>query len=123
MVEEGFSSAHSIPGYSGNCRRTHGHNYKVQVYIERKELNSLGMVFDFKEIKGKLKGVIRQFDHQNLNNIPPFDKIPPTSENIAFYIFERLKKAFPSIYEVRVSEKEGRWASYYEASYSNKKFR
>ncbi len=70
------------------------------------------MVFDFKEIKEKLRDVILPFDHQNLNEIPPFDKIPPTSEHIAFYIFETLKKTILSLYEVRVSEKEGRWASY-----------
>ncbi|MEW6103916.1 MAG: 6-carboxytetrahydropterin synthase QueD [bacterium] len=112
MVEEGFSSAHSISGYPGNCRRTHGHNYKVRIYLKNEELDNLGMVFDFKEIKKKLKDVILPFDHQNLNEIPPFDKTPPTSENIAFYIFENLKKVIPSLYEVRISEKDGRWAGY-----------
>ncbi|MEW6481899.1 MAG: 6-carboxytetrahydropterin synthase QueD [bacterium] len=112
MVEAEFSSAHSIVGYPGNCSRIHGHNYKVRVYLKNEELDSLGMISDFKEIKERLKQIIFPLDHQNLNEIPPFDKIPPTSENIAFYIFESLKKSIPSLYEVRVSEKDGRWAGY-----------
>lgn len=114
MFEDSFSAAHSISGYKGNCERLHGHNYKVRVYIRSNKLNRLGMVCDFKEINKKLKKVILPFNHQNLNTIPPFDKISPTCEHIAYYIFKSLKETLPELYEVRVYEKDGAWAGYKE---------
>ena len=74
------------------------------------------MLADFKEIKKRLRGLLERFDHQNLNTIPPFNKILPTSENIASSIYRELKGSLPQLYEVRVSEQKGSLATYSEYS-------
>jgi len=87
-----FSAAHSLRGYKGKCEELHGHNWKVEVLVSSPKLNSLGMVLDFKELKDKLNKVLSLLDHRYLNEIDFFKKFNPTSENIARYIFENLKK-------------------------------
>jgi len=86
--EAEFSAAHSLREYKGRCENMHGHNWKVRLQISASELDSLGMAIDFEEVKQVLNKVIGKLDHQNLNEIPPFDELNPTSENIAKYIFE-----------------------------------
>ncbi len=87
-----FSAAHSLRRYKGKCESLHGHNWKVRLQLKTQELDSLGMAIDFEEIKEALGTIIAKLDHQNLNEISPFDKINPTSENIARYIFEEASE-------------------------------
>lgn len=86
--EAEFSAAHSLRGYKGRCESMHGHNWQVRLQIRAIDTDSLGMVVDFEEIKQALAKVIGKLDHQNLNEIPPFNELNPTSENIAKHIFE-----------------------------------
>lgn len=85
-----FSSAHSLREYLGKCEALHGHNWKVEVYVGGRDLDKLGMVIDFKIIKTCLDELLEQYDHVVLNEVPPFDKINPSSENIARVFFEKL---------------------------------
>jgi len=90
-VEDTFDAAHQLRGYEGPCENLHGHTWKVKVHIGGKKLNSLGMLVDFKEIKSALKGVLSGLDHKNLNDLPPFKRINPTSENVAVKIYGDLR--------------------------------
>ncbi|MCX5715503.1 MAG: 6-carboxytetrahydropterin synthase QueD [Candidatus Omnitrophica bacterium] len=85
-----FSAAHMLRGYKGKCENMHGHNWKVEVFVSAKELDEIGMVIDFKEIKKALNAVLEELDHKNLNETAYFKKVNPTSENIAKYIYDRL---------------------------------
>ncbi len=85
-----FAAAHSLRNYSGNCERLHGHNWKIEVEVSARELDEVGMGLDFKTIKRATNDFLQQLDHYNLNDVPPFDKINPTAENIAAYIFRSL---------------------------------
>jgi len=85
-----FASAHSLRDYPGDCRRLHGHNWKVEVEASASELDELGMVVDFKVIKQLAKKITDELDHRYLNEIAPFDSINPTAENLAAYIFKRI---------------------------------
>ena len=85
-----FAAAHFLRGYDGECSRLHGHNWKVEVQVTTSVLNDVGMGMDFKEIKAATKQLIDSMDHYNLNDLPPFDKINPTAENISAYIYKEL---------------------------------
>ncbi len=89
-VVSDFAAAHSLRNYPGDCSRLHGHNWKVETEIQASELDELGMAIDFKTVKQVTKKVTDELDHGFLNEIPPFDSINPTAENIAAYIYRRL---------------------------------
>ena len=92
MVE--FSSAHSLVGHSGPCKKMHGHNWKVEVEITGEKLDKIGMVVDFKEIRKATNLVVNELDHEFLNNLEPFSEDNPTAEYIARYIFTKLSEEF-----------------------------
>ena len=92
MVE--FSSAHTLVGHSGPCKKMHGHNWKVEVEITGEKLDEIGMVVDFKEIRKATNLVVDELDHEFLNNLEPFSEDNPTAENIARYIFTKLSEEF-----------------------------
>ena len=98
-----FASAHSLRNYPGNCSRLHGHNWQVEVSVESEVLDALGIVIDFREIKKQTKAVVKRLDHQYLNEIPPFDELNPTAENIAKYFYEEVGQLINNK-DVHVSE-------------------
>lgn len=89
-VTTDFAASHIIPGHPGKCARLHGHNWKVEVYLKATQLNDLGMALDFADLKQATKAVIDEVDHQHLNEIPPFNEISPTAENISRWLFQRI---------------------------------
>ena len=113
-----FSSAHCLKGYCGNCSEKHGHNWSVQVFIRSEKLDEIGIAVDFKALKRELDALLGELAHKDLNSIPPFDKLNPTSENIAMYIYKRLSGKLNGngvkVYRVRVGENASSGASYFE---------
>lgn len=89
-VTRNFAAAHALRGYGGECERLHGHNFNVTAVARARELNAVGFALDFKELDSHLGEILAQLDHQNLNEIPPFDDRNATAENIAAYVFEQL---------------------------------
>jgi 6-pyruvoyltetrahydropterin/6-carboxytetrahydropterin synthase len=92
-VEDHFDAAHALRGYKGKCEMLHGHRFRVVVKVSASKLDDIGLAYDFTELKAKLKSILDRFDHTTLNDIPPFDKINPSSENIASTIYNELKTA------------------------------
>lgn len=82
---------HKVYGANANANG-HGHNYVVEVSIEGEPDPTTGMVFDLRELKEILnREVIDPMDHRFLNReVPPFDRVVPTTENIALEIWNRL---------------------------------
>jgi 6-pyruvoyltetrahydropterin/6-carboxytetrahydropterin synthase len=113
-VNKTISAAHNLRGYKGKCEKLHGHNWKVEVEVAGPKLNKLGMLMDFHDIKDELQEVLDKFDHAYLNEVPPFDKINPTSENLAAHIFKVLVKQNPQLFKVTVWESDNACASYQE---------
>jgi 6-pyruvoyltetrahydropterin/6-carboxytetrahydropterin synthase len=95
-VEKSFDAAHYIRGYGGRCEKLHGHRFKVVARLAIAKLNKIGLAFDFAELKKVLSEVISKYDHQCLNDLPPFNRVNPSSENIATEIYEELVPLFPS---------------------------
>lgn len=85
-----FASAHTLRDYPGDCSRMHGHNWKLEVEVTATALNDHGMGMDFKTIKTATRELAKTLDHRYLNDIPPFDVVNPTAENIAQYFYQKL---------------------------------
>ena len=91
-VEESFAAGHALRGYRGKCENIHGHNYKVRVTLEGDALNSIGLLVDFKDLKEAIHTTIRKLDHQFINDVPPFDKLNPSAENLAKYFHDEVHR-------------------------------
>ena len=90
-VEQGFASAHALRNYKGRCENTHGHNWRVEVLIEGERLDDTGMLVDFIDVKRLMAAIVDRIDHQFLNEIPPFDVVNPSAENIAEYFYQQMR--------------------------------
>jgi 6-pyruvoyltetrahydropterin/6-carboxytetrahydropterin synthase len=91
-VDETFAAAHNLRNYKGKCENLHGHNYKVRVTLAGPELTPVGLLYDFVHLKQVIQSVIRSLDHQYLNEMPPFDTLNPSAENIARHIHDEIAK-------------------------------
>ena len=88
-----FASAHTLRGYPGACARMHGHNWKVEVEVEARELDEVGMGVDFKVIRKAARAIGDRLDHRYLNDLDPFTSVNPTAENIAAYFYRELSQS------------------------------
>ncbi|MEM2126198.1 MAG: 6-carboxytetrahydropterin synthase QueD [Candidatus Methanosuratincola sp.] len=114
-VEGHFDAAHYLRDYGGKCENLHGHRFKVVVSLKATKLNEIGLAYDFVEFKRHLEQVLVNFDHRCLNDVPPFDKLNPSSENIAMTIYEQLASRFSgdvSLSSVQVWESPQSCVSY-----------
>ena len=105
-----FAAAHVIRGHQGKCRFMHGHNYRVRVHVAARELDDIGMVVDFADLKAVVAEVLDPFDHQVINEVPPFDERNTTAELIAGYVGEEIGRrlADPRVSVRRVEVWENR---------------
>lgn len=99
-----FDSAHFLPNVPLNhkCRQMHGHTYKLIVHIKGSAQNREGWVLDFAELKNRINPVIESVDHKVLNDIKGLEN--PTCENIAYWLWEKIKKEFPSLQKLELHE-------------------
>jgi 6-pyruvoyltetrahydropterin/6-carboxytetrahydropterin synthase len=117
MIEMGFSSAHALRGYRGKCENTHGHNYKVEIYVRGQRLNHIGLLIDFKDLKAATKKVVDYLDHKNINELPPFDvEVNPSAEEMAVFFLHEVGRQVNDdrvqVYKVRVWETDTCAATY-----------
>ena len=117
-VEVAFSAAHQLRGYKGNCENMHGHNWRVQVNVMTDRLNEIDIALDFRDLKKIASEVIAPLDHAFLNDVFPFTEKNPSSENIAKWIYDSMKKKINDevlrVSAVTVWESDTASASYYE---------
>ena len=115
-VKTHFDAAHALRGYPGDCAKLHGHTWDVEVTVEGTRLNDIELLYDFRNLKEDLRGVIDKFDHKHLNEVAPFDRLSPTGENLARFIYEELEErigAAVRLREVRVWESPQACIAYY----------
>jgi 6-pyruvoyltetrahydropterin/6-carboxytetrahydropterin synthase len=84
-VEMDFDAAHALRGYQGKCERLHGHRFKVVAIVNGKKLNEIGLAYDFTLLKQHLGDILVKYDHTNLNEEAPFNRINPS-------IYRKLNK-------------------------------
>jgi len=110
-----FAASHQLRGYKADLEPLHGHNFRVEAHVAASDLPERGYILDFLELEEMLKEVVAPFDHRHVNELQPFDRVNPTTENLARFFFERLEAKLPeglSLRRVRVWE-----APTYSASY------
>ena len=104
-VEETFAAGHYLRNYKGKCENPHGHNYKVLVTLQGKELDKAGLLLDFKDLKQVMREVVSWLDHQIINDVPPFTEVNPSAENLAKYFYEESNTRLKTVTNGRVSVK------------------
>ena len=99
-----FEAAHLLPRLpkSHKCRRLHGHSFKVEIAVTGECDPELGWVMDYADISDVFKPIWEKLDHRYLNEVPGLEN--PTSENVAIWIWKKLKPRLPMLTEVVVAE-------------------
>jgi 6-pyruvoyltetrahydropterin/6-carboxytetrahydropterin synthase len=117
-VESSFSAAHRLKNYHGPCENLHGHNWLVRATVRCEALDASGLGIDFRVLKGRLREILDEFDHKDLNAVLDARSINPSSENIARYIFEKLEYELSgwkgTVARVEVHETPGSCAAYFK---------
>ena len=102
-IEETFAAGHALRNYHGKCENVHGHNYRCQVTVEGEQLDEIGLLVDFVELKRVVHSVLDRMDHQWLNEYPPFNEINPSAENMAKYIYDEIHQGLGTREGVRLA--------------------
>ena len=117
-VRSEFCAAHALRHYQGKCEHLHGHNYAVEVVVKGYTLSqNTELLMDFGDLKALLKQALEPLDDAYINDVPPFDAVNPSSENLARYIWNQMAPSLPEtvkMYSVTVAEKGIQSATYME---------
>src|SRR5215203_6633948 len=99
-----FEAAHRLPFVpeGHKCARLHGHSFRVEIHVAGEVDGKTGWIMDFGDIKSAFKPLHNQLDHHYLNEVEGLEN--PTSENLARWIWERVKPNLPLISKVVVNE-------------------
>ena len=104
MIERNFSSAHQLRGYKGKCENLHGHNYRIEIYARGGELDNIGLLVDFVELKAAADEVVQYLDHRNINELDPFVELQPSAENLAKFFHDRISAGLRTEVPVHLAE-------------------
>lgn len=91
-VEKTFAAGHALRGYRGKCENPHGHNYRVRLTLRGRQLDSIGLLYDFVRLKSMLNEIAERLDHQFMNDVAPFDVLNPSAENLAQYFYQETER-------------------------------
>jgi 6-pyruvoyltetrahydropterin/6-carboxytetrahydropterin synthase len=94
-VRARFEAAHHLTSYRGAAEPVHGHSWRVEAVLAAGDLDGEGMAADFVAVQTALREVAAGLDHRDINGIPPFDRLSPTTERIAAWFFARLQERLP----------------------------
>ena len=94
-VSARFEAAHFLREYRGISEPLHGHSYKVEADLAARTggVDSDAIAVDFVSARRKLEALAKRFDYGCINNVPPFDEINPSAENIAEWFADQLGEA------------------------------
>lgn len=99
-----LDAAHYLPHLpkTAKCARLHGHSFTVEVAVAGELDPNRGWVMDYGEIAAAVQPLLEQLDHKVLNEVAGLEN--PTSENVAVWLWKRLKPSLPGLVEVVVAE-------------------
>lgn len=115
-VISSFAAAHNLREFRGKCENLHGHNWKIEVVLRGRSLQSNGILVDFGEMKAEIREALEEMDHKYLNDLPFFSTNNPSSENIARFLYENLSAKLATgdrkLYSITAWESEDACATY-----------
>lgn len=111
-VKTDFSAAHNLRNYKGKCEKLHGHNWIVETVFSYSLPGKDGIAIDFREARRLVDSATEKLDHSYLNKVSALKGINPTSENVAKFIYDSIKKKNKYIKSVSVWENERSCAAY-----------
>ena len=91
-VEKTFAAGHALRGYRGKCENPHGHTYRVLLTLRGRQLDSIGLLYDFARLKSMLNEIAERLEHQFMNDVAPFDALNPSAENLAQYFYQETER-------------------------------
>lgn len=99
-----IEAAHRLPNLPDDhkCSRLHGHSFQIEVHVSGDVDQTSGWVMDFADISSKFKPLFEKLDHHYLNDIEGLEN--PTSENLARWIWEKLKPELALLSSIVVKE-------------------
>ena len=99
-----LESAHRLPNVPAGhkCARIHGHSFRVEIHVSGEVDTHVGWVQDFADIKGAFQPLFEQLDHNYLNAVAGLEN--PTSENLAKWVWDRLRPELPLLSKIVVHE-------------------
>jgi 6-pyruvoyltetrahydropterin/6-carboxytetrahydropterin synthase len=106
-VNARFEAAHHLTSYRGAPEPVHGHTWRVEAALDATALDPEGMGFDFVAVKAALSELVAMLDHRDVNTIPPFDALSPTTERLAAWFYEGLAARLPGAPLAEVTVWEG----------------
>lgn len=106
-VKDRFEASHWLRSYRGEPEQIHGHSWQVEVVLESDSLDDEGMGFDFVEIRRQLRSLASRFDHNDINSVPPFDTLSPTTEHLARWFCHEMQARIPDAGVAEVTVWEG----------------
>lgn len=87
-----FDAAHRLDLYDGPCHNLHGHTWYMEAEVIGRPKET-GMIMDFKDLKRAMESIVP--DHQLINDLPAFEDVEPTAENLSIYFFGQLLGLLP----------------------------
>ena len=116
-VETHFWASHQSTLPDGSKESLHRHNWAVTANVSSSELNSLGLVIDFRWLKAMVDNIVADFDNIQLEHLDYFQRNNSSAENVAKYIYEKLKPKMPNglkLNNIKVVEESGCSAKFSE---------
>lgn len=90
-----FSAAHQLRLLDGSMEPLHGHNWRVVATLAGRQLDPMGVLVDFTQLKPALERIVGHWHDRNLNGTPEFERLNPSAENVALTVFRLLSDVAP----------------------------
>jgi len=101
IVKKEFRASHNIKYCDGKIDKKHWHKWIVEAYVGSQLLTEEGLVMDFKILEEELEDLLRPFVGKYLNEVYPFNKMNPTAENFAKWLYDNLRERVKEPIEVK----------------------
>jgi 6-pyruvoyltetrahydropterin/6-carboxytetrahydropterin synthase len=116
-IESSFTASHQLTLPDGLDEPVHNHEWLVTAEVASEKLNDIAVVMNFRELKALVDNIVGEFDNLDLNKFSYFQQNNPSAENVARYIYDKLRNQLPKdvkTQSIKVIEEPGCSAKFSE---------